>query len=260
MATPIYTADNSPAAYQLDWSYCIFWKAPPQSFSWFDALQQLNEKDHIRLLKHHFEPPNVSKFLISTQSQVAPQTVAQRVKGRLQHLIRDHSPNAFRRNYSIRGLGSTRRQKLEQYLSSQLTHHPPADPRVLERLQNHQYHNPQIDLSKPRKSTHAVYWYNLHIVISTAERWMEIRDEVLNRTRRMILRCSNAKGHLLSHAAILPDHLHLLLGCRLDESPQDVALAYLNNLAFAHEMKPVFQFGFFAGTTSEYDLGAIPRL
>lgn len=34
-------------------------------------------------------------------------------------------------------------------------------------------------------------------------------------------------------------------------------MAILNNIAFGHEMKPIFQYGFYAGTFGEYDLGAI---
>jgi hypothetical protein len=58
-------------------------------------------------------------------------------------------------------------------------------------------------------------------------------------------------------AGILPDHVHLALGCPIDVAPIDVALGFLNNLAFVHEMRPVFQFGAFIGTFGEYDSGAV---
>ena len=38
-----------------------------------------------------------------------------------------------------------------------------------------------------------------------------------------------------------------------------VAIGYMNNLGFAHGMKPLLQFGFFVGTFGEYDSGAIRR-
>jgi len=53
--------------------------------------------------------------------------------------------------------------------------------------------------------------------------------------------------------------VHLLLGCKLTESPLDVALGYLNNLAFVQGMQRVYQFGFDVGTVGEYDLGAVRR-
>jgi hypothetical protein len=90
MADPLYTPDNCPkAAYQLDWSYSIFWHRTPTDFDWFDEVKQLNETDHIRILQHQFNKPNVSQFLISTRPHVAPRMIAQRVKGRLQRLVRE---------------------------------------------------------------------------------------------------------------------------------------------------------------------------
>jgi hypothetical protein len=51
----------------------------------------------------------------------------------------------------------------------------------------------------------------------------------------------------------------LELGCGLEDSPLEVALSYVNNLAYTQGMKPVYQFGFYVGTFGEYDLGAIRR-
>src|SRR5262249_41743738 len=154
------TAENCAAAYQLNWSYSIFWANSPDTGAWFDELQQACNPDSIRILQHAFKPPNVSQFLVSTTPDVSPQVVAQRVKGRLQHLIRASRPAAFRRNYSIRSLGSTRAEKLNAYLASQLEHHPMADQRVQERFAEYQIYNPEIDLSAPRSTSHATYIWN----------------------------------------------------------------------------------------------------
>jgi len=56
---------------------------------------------------------------------------------------------------------------------------------------------------------------------------------------------------------ILPDHVHLALGCPLEMPPAEVVLAFLNNLAYAHGMKAVYQFGAYAGTFGEYHQGAV---
>ena len=75
--------------------------------------------------------------------------------------------------------------------------------------------------------------------------------------RDMIVNASRAKGWLLRSGGILPDHVHLLLGCGFEEAPLDVVLACLNNLAFAQGMEAVYQFGGFVGTAGEYDFGAL---
>lgn len=50
----------------------------------------------------------------------------------------------------------------------------------------------------------------------------------------------------------------MTIGCGLQESPQEIAVKYMNNLAFVQGMKAVFRYSFFAGTFGEYDLGAVP--
>src|SRR5687767_12771116 len=112
MPQPLYTPENTRAAYQLNWSYALFWHATPKNIDWLEALKRATEKDHIRILNHSFDPPNVSKFLVSTLPAVAPELIPHRVKGRLQHLLQRETPNAFRRNYSLRSIGSTKRDKV----------------------------------------------------------------------------------------------------------------------------------------------------
>ena len=62
----------------------------------------------------------------------------------------------------------------------------------------------------------------------------------------MLPRIAKAKGHLLSRVGVASDHLHITLG-DITESPSEIALAYMNNLAHAHGSKPVFQEGFYVG-------------
>ncbi len=257
MPEPFYTPQNTRAAYQLNWSYALFWHSPPKNFDWLEDLKRATEKDHIRVLNHSFEPPHVSKFLVSTLPAVAPELIPHRVKGRLQHLLQRESPNAFRRNYSLRSIGSTKRDKVEAYLASQLEHHPMADERVQERLAQYQICEQQVDRARERQTSHGIYWYNLHLVFVMRDRDMHLAHGELSALREMIRAAAKAKGHLLSRAAILPDHVHLALGCHLDESPEVVALSYINNICFVLGMKPVFQFSYWVGTFGEYDLGAV---
>jgi len=73
----------------------------------------------------------------------------------------------------------------------------------------------------------------------------------------MVRRVCQSKGYALAGAGIVADHIHLAIGCPLESAPDDIALAFLNNLAFVHGMKPVFQFGAYLGTFGEYHDGAV---
>ena len=255
---PIYRSENCTPAFQLNWSYALFWrdKALDES-QWKDALNNSLKPDGIRVLKCHEPQPNVTQLLLSTLPHVAPQFLAQRIKGRLQYLTREQIPSAFRRNYSLSSVGSTKRAKLEAYVEQQIEHHQYADPRFRALLGRFQIVRSDVDLSESRATSHALFTFNLHVVLESQPGTAAHDESTLQSWHDMILRASQAKGHRLSRASVLPDHIHLLLGCQFGESPEQVALGYLNNLAFACGMTPVFRYSYYVGTFGEYDLGVM---
>ena len=257
---PLYTSANCKAAYQLRWSLALFSKADlPPVETWADALGEVVERDGVRLLESRFHPPSVWLFLLSTQPPVTPPEIVKSVKGRLQHLLRASAPKAFRRNFSLTSVGEVRRQVVESYVASQLGHHEMADPRVQARFKDFQFVFPNVDLSAEQFSSHGRYVYSLHLVLVYESRWREIREDHLAATRDMFFKTAMQKGHRVSRLALLPDHLHATVGCGFEESPEAVALAYMNNLAFAHGMKALFCESYYVGTFGEYDMGAIRR-
>jgi REP element-mobilizing transposase RayT len=254
---PIYTRDNCRFAAPLQWGLTVFWRSPQSRDDWFASLEQALAPDGIRLLGHRFQSPAVSQFVISTLPHVTPRLIVQRVKGRLQYLVRGQWPKAFRGNYALRSFGKMTRQIVERYVEGQVDHHRMAEARVEERLRRYQIVDNDIDFSVPQRTSQDLFWHNLHIVLVHRERWMDIREETLCGVQQMILRVTRAKGYLLSRAGILPDHVHLTLGCPFEVAPVDVALGFLNNLAYVHGMKPMLQYGAFVGTFGEYDSRAV---
>jgi REP element-mobilizing transposase RayT len=254
---PIYTAENCSFSCPLQWGVSVFWRSPQRDESWLAGLGEALEADGIRLLGHRFREPVTTQFAVSTQPHVAPVIIVQRVKGRLQFLVRERLPKPLRRNYAIRSFGRVTREKIESYVASQLDHHQMADPRVQQRLRRFQVERKDVDLSQARQTSHGLYWYNLHVVLVHRERWPEIREDVISKVHGMIINACAAKGWLLSRAAVLADHVHIVLGCTIEVSPLDVGLSFLNNLAYAHGMRPVYQFGGFLGTFGEYDQRAV---
>ena len=255
---PIYTAHNTEPAYQLNWGLTLFWRqtSVPDG-DWLPALQDATEADGVRVIKHRVASNVASQFFVSTTPPVSPPQLIRLVKGRLQHLIRQRLPKAFRRNYCLRSIGSATRQIVEAYVANQRRHHRMADPRVQERLADFQKRYPLVDLSKPAFSAHGEYWYNLHLVIVNDERWMEIRQEVLRGLIDVIQGAASKHGYRLSRVGLLADHVHLTMGCPIDRSPEEIALGYLNNCAYACGMKPAFRFSYYVGTIGEYDRGAV---
>lgn len=255
---PIYTADNTTAAFQLNWSVALFGKMDlPSPPTWIAALQTATERDRVRILEHHHTSPSVLQFMVSTPPALSPSEIIRSVKGRLQYIIRDQIPKAFRRNYFIGAVGEVKCEVLDQYIARQTSKHPMADPDVQKRFERLQYHNTAVDLSAKRTGCYGQFVYSLQIVLRTAHGWNEVRESILTLSQNTVLRAANQKKWLVSRIGFLSDHVHLLIGVGNTESPQSVALSLLNNLAFVQEMKPVFQFSYYVGTFGPYDRDAI---
>ncbi len=200
--SPIYTIDNCRTAFQLDWSLSIFWHQQPSAAEWLEALQAATEADGVRVLKHCFVDERMSQFLVSTKPAVSPHALVRSVKGRLQYLIRSDRPKAFQRNYCLRSVGSVTREDVEAYVRGQPGHHPMADPRVQAIFERNQICNPHVALSRPREGDHAIYWYNLHLVLAHAERFREVCEERIAARRAMIVGVCEKQGYLLSRPAL----------------------------------------------------------
>ena len=255
---PIYTAQNVNPAYQLNWGLTVFWRQQPIPESdWLTQLQAATEPDGVRVLKHRTTTDNASQLFVSTKPHVSPAEMIRSVKGRLQYLVREHQSKAFQRNYAVRSIGAATRSVVEDYVAKQPDRHPMADARVQSLFRHYQKTYPDVDLTQPASSAHGQYWYNLHLVIVNDHRWMEIRPIVVDKLSAMIESVAAEYGHQISRVGLLADHIHMTLGCVVDQSPQDIALSYLNNCAYAIGMKRSFQFGYYAGTIGEYDRRAV---
>ncbi|MGH8714418.1 MAG: hypothetical protein ACREYB_10470 [Casimicrobiaceae bacterium] len=259
MPEAIYTAANCKAAYQLNWSLAVFWDAsPPPAAGWLDALGKATEPDGVRLLEHRLAKGNVSQFLVSTRPETAPADIARSTKGRLQYLVRNALPKPFRRNYGLRSVGAAGAEVVEEYVRRQTAHHPMADQHVQRQFDELRIDG-GADLTTPRVGSHAQFLYNLHLVLVHRDRGKEVRAALLERRRERVLAIAAKKGQFVGRGQLLVDHLHLTLGCALTESPQQVALGYMNNLAYADGMTALFEFSYYVGTFGEYDLDAVRR-
>lgn len=215
------------------------------------------EADGIRLLELHFATPSRPQLYVSTKPFVAPSDVARLVKGRWYYLLRDRFPKLWQRHYSISSVGEAKCDVLQNYLSRQLEHHRVSDERAINLLTEFSVHQPKIDLKTLRSSGHSKYSHNLQIVFENDGRLADIRPESLALTQSMFLAACLKKGWLLARLALVTNHLHSLIGCGINDNPRTVALSLMNNVAFAHGMKPLFASSYYVGTFGAYDHGAI---
>ncbi len=259
---PIYTPDNCRPVHALryDWTgWCregtVF---PAETLQLARATAPLWAADGLTLESGRVRGDMV-QLLFTTTPQVSPMQFAQRAKGRLGHALSKAGRTVtFSRKVAVRTLGDNIRETVEEYVRRQVANSDYVDPRFREFLQEHSLACPDVDLTRPVQLVRGRYWYNLHVVIAVQDRrWPVTREENFATIRDTCFRVARKKGYAISRLAVMPDHVHMALRGNPEHSPEDVALAFLNNLSLVLGYNRCWSEEYYVGTFSEYSAGAI---
>lgn len=255
---PIYTESNTTAAFQLNWALTLSMRERllvPASI--FESLKIAMEPDAVRILEQTQRDDFRLQFMVSSRPHVSPADVVRSVKGRLQYLMRAIKPKIFQGTYNILSVGEANNDCLSAYVAKQPQRHRMADPRVQKQIELLQFFDEAANLKEPQFSNHGRYLHNLHIVIENRDHLHNVNEDLLRKLRSMIIRSCEQKQHVLARIGLVSNHMHLLLGCKNVYSPQSVALALMNNMAYAIGMKAISEFSYYVGTFGPYDRDAI---
>ena len=158
------------------------------------------EVDHLRLLEYSFSPERVL-MTFSVTPQVSPVFFVARVKGRLQHALRQAgTPVKFSRKVAMVSIGENHREDVEQYIQQHGAKEAHGDSALEERLRPFTVVNSAVDLSLPSETTSGRYWYNLHLVLVHAERWRNANPQWLGKIRDQSFRIAEKKGYEISRS------------------------------------------------------------
>ena len=256
--SPLFLPSNCSAAYQLSWSLSVFGKERlPSPSECIDALRIEVAKDQLKILECEYRAPNVAMFFLSSQPSASPSQIVRSIKGRWQHLSRATDRIEFRRNYRIDSVGDANAIVLDEYVAKQAAKHRMADERVQAMFESMQYHNPNVDLGDIQRSSYGEFIYALQIVLESESGWNEVRSDVLKAYRGAVIGTCRKHQWRLARIGLLSNHLHLLIGPAMTDSPEGVALALMNNLAYTQGMKAILRWSYYAGGFGKKDRGSI---
>ena len=263
MPVPQYDLRRADAAFQLRYSWTS-WASDStfttQPIELIEQTRSLWETDSLKILESRWTTELI-QILFSASRDVSPVFVAARAKGRLDHALRQAGLNLpFSRKVAVRSVGDNTRDDVEAYVARQVVKEQFVDPRWSAVLSEFTVVNEAVDLSQPTETARGRYWYNLHLVLVVDGRCRLSDLNVFRTLRDGCFKIAAKKGHLLSRVSVMPDHLHLALRANPEESPNDVAFAYQNNLAYMANLGRLWQDSFFVGTFSEYTTQAIRRI
>ena len=148
-------------------------------------------------------------------------------------------------------------EAVEAYIRKQLDREKMADPRYEDRRRSHAINDSSVDLSLPTQTGSGQYWYNLHLVLVVSDRYRMGWDQKGKNISGICRQIAKKKGYAVSTLSLMPDHLHIALRGNVEDSPQDIALAFQNNLAYLMGNCRIWEYNYYAGTFGEYTMGAV---
>ncbi|HPF99184.1 MAG TPA: hypothetical protein PLE77_03890 [Kiritimatiellia bacterium] len=229
----------------------VFPAEPDPAF--FAALGEAWAQDHLRLHAIRWRAEQI-QMTFRVEPDVSPTFFTSRVKGRLQHALRQaRIPVAFSRKIGMRALGENLSATVEAYLAEQSIRAELADDRYRATLQQTSFQDDSVDLSMPTETKSGRYWYNLHLVAVTQDRFRMGREDFLPRVRIGVKTWASETGSVLKALACMPDHLHISARGSLDVPPQSLAESLWITLNRAAGCQ-LFCDRIYAGTFSEYSV------
>jgi REP element-mobilizing transposase RayT len=261
---PLYTPASVRVTHVLhyDWTG---WTSENQPFPLctaeaIRAAAPLWKSDGIVLKEWRVRTDSV-QILCAAAPEISPVLFTARAKGRLQHALRQAgTPVKFSRKVAFRSLGENIRDAVEGYLGKQVRKEGFVDPRFVKKMEAYTVVREEADLSTPVATHSGQYWYNLHLVLVVAGRRRIVDYPRLAAIRDAGLRIAKAKGFLLKSLSVMPDHLHVALRGDVVQSPEEMALSFMNNSAFLLGRNRIWGDECYVGTFSEYDLATVQRL
>jgi len=220
-----------------------------------DGLKRIAQRWQGDLVQFTFEAP----------ADVAPEFVAARAKGRLDHALRKTGwCYGFERKVAVRSLGENTLEIVLRYIATQLDRADLADPRYVNSLAEAAWEDSDIDLEEPVASDFGRYWYNLHFVAVTSGRWRIGREDFLPKvtaavrawSEKFSAGCARRSRPGVHSLAVMPDHVHLAVRGPSAQSPDGIAgelREALNRAAGCALFDPRI----YAGTFSSYPLSHV---
>jgi REP element-mobilizing transposase RayT len=258
-----YRPETTTPAYSLRWSW-TGWPSkdlmPRVTDEDWCTLAKLWEQDSIRLLEHKCDS-EYWQATVSTKPIVTPFLIVSRIKGRIDHLFRSRSiPFKFSRKVSLRAIGNNTTEDVQEYIRRQVDSATFCDLQFAASLKQFTRVWKDVhDFDLPAEVTSGRYWYRLHLVLVVEGRH-RIRDiNFIGSVFEVCQAIALDRADRLAAISVMPDHLHLSIRGNVADSPETVAIAYMNETCRRLKAVGLWQPSYYVGTTGAYNMNAVRR-
>ena len=243
---PIYERNHTCVSDDLRWSLTITPDGPTTPpTQWSDRLRSLLIGDAIHLLDVHQPHAGTLRFDVSTPPDVAPADIVWICRGALQDSLRTRKKLQLRRKFLLASVGDGSTDAGDRFIAGRL------ERRSTSGTSGHR----GIRRPTPRRIDHGVHDITLRMAAVHDKRFRTMRADHREVTVRAVIDTAAKYDHDVLSLIAAPDHLWLCVDVPAERSPGEVALSYLNNVAFRHGSRPVFERGCHLETVSSTQVG-----
>ena len=261
MSSPdCYLADTTTAAYCLRWSW-TGWPSlgsmPSLTEDDWNALANALEQDGIRLLERKCQS-EYWQATVSTKPSTDPSFIVARIKGRIDHRFRSRKiPFKFSRKVSLRAIGNNTTVDVQDYIHRQVDAAKFCSSDFAKELKQFTRVWREEDLQAPLEVSSGRYWYLLHLVLVVDGRHrvgdLGFLGDLFEACQEIALH----RGYRLGGLSVMLDHLHLFLRGVVAESPEAIAIGYMNESCRRLGVLGLWRPSYYVGTTGVYNMNAV---
>jgi REP element-mobilizing transposase RayT len=257
---PLYTATSIKKAYSLRWGW-TGWPSnsimPTLSPSDWQSLSIAWEGDGIRVLEKACRSDQW-QMTVSTTPQLTPSVIVSRLKGRIDHHCRTNAvPMKFSRKVALRAIGNNTIEDVQEYIRKQVEAEQFVDPKFSELMREFTRVWKDDSSDAPLESASGRYWYRLHIVLVVQSRHRIREQRFLGNAFEVLQTIALDQGYRLGALSVMPDHVHVSLRGRIEESPETIALILMNESCHRLKCGDLWQPGYYVGTIGAYHMNAV---
>jgi putative transposase len=243
-AIPHFLPKNVTASYQIRFHFGWYTHGRRPIFadkSVRDVVERsfqrvANDRDY-HVLEFDLEP-EVLRAIVSLKPAHAPAEVTRIVKGNIATDVRREAglSNLWSRGWFVRSTGNVSNDVIRHYIANQFAHHRAAPIDAPDAVALARFHD-RRDPAQLRKTAHAVFEYNLHVVLVVRRRFDFLDMHVAYALVEYWRAVAAKHGWLAWDIEAVWNHVHLFLGLAPSDAPESVALSLMNNSAYFLEQR-----------------------
>jgi REP element-mobilizing transposase RayT len=224
-----------------------------------DVIQRtetLLRSDDLKILEHRVAG-NQIQLLLSARPSHSPVDLSKITKAKLVLAFSQQDIyKSITREFALRSVGENTSQDLEHYLREQVDRRNFVDDRFADSLRpfSKEY---AVDLEKCEATKYGHYWYDLHFVLGTNDRYSVALPEIWEAIVQASELWHLEQGHQMKSISLLPDHVHLLIRPNLHTSPYQVGEGLIERLNRVKIMQNIYHPTFYVATHGAYAMNSI---